>query len=320
MAKSDDVIAFSAEMSTDTSLVANVPIVFDRVIMNTGGLYFNNTGQFVCADDELYVFIWSTLKAGHSDIPGMRCIAKLRSGGFNTKYGPKTSYYSTGHSGVAEMTTVIPCTTSPPTAVSIMSAPWDEDENSVAVYRGNGWTSFSGFHLQAPIAFTAKLLQDQYLTAGGKIRFDRVLYTLVTTTTQSPTHSNALTMGSTYSGFRLTPRILLHHGLSRLMIQGELVVQGPITYITTSSYNSGSTSSTAVLQCTQGFSVYMEAQPEHDFILNSYSSELTQSRVQVDICVQLDFVCQYNIQVRITPSGCKPMFTHRPNHHQARKY
>ena len=46
----------------------------------------------------------------------------------------------------------------------------------------------------------------------------------------------------------------------------------------------------------------------------------SQSRVQVDICVQLDFVCQHNIQMRITPSGCKPMFTHRPNYHQARKY
>ena len=131
----------------------------------------------MCADDKLYVFIWSTLKASRSDIPGMRCIAKLRSGGIDTKYGPKTSYYSTGHnSGVAEMTTVLPCATSPPTAVSIMSAPWTEDENSVAVYRGNGWTSFSGFRLQAPIAFTVELAQDQHLTAGSKIRFDRVLY------------------------------------------------------------------------------------------------------------------------------------------------
>ena len=26
-----------------------------------------------------------------------------------------------------------------------------------------------------------------------------------------------------------------------------------------------------------------------------------QSRVQVEICVQLDFVCQYNIPLRITP-------------------
>ena len=43
MVKSDEVIAFSAEMSTDASLVANVPIVFDRVITNAGGLYFNNT-------------------------------------------------------------------------------------------------------------------------------------------------------------------------------------------------------------------------------------------------------------------------------------
>ena len=54
----------------------------------------------------------------------------------------------------------------------------------------------------------------------------------------------------------------------------------------------------------------------HELHLNS----CTQSRVQVEICVQLDFVCQHNIQVRITPSGCKPMFTYRPNYHQVSKY
>ena len=123
MEKSDEVIAFTAELSADTSLVANMPILFDHIITNAGGLYFNNTGQFVCADDELYVFIWSTLKARDDDIPGMRCIAKLRSGGIDTKYGPKTNYYSEIASGATEMTTVLPRTTSPPTDVNIMSAP-----------------------------------------------------------------------------------------------------------------------------------------------------------------------------------------------------
>ena len=56
------------------------------------------------------------------------------------------------------------------------------------------------------------------------------------------------------------------------------------------------------------------------FILLKGPAPSYKSRVQVDICVQLDFVCQYNIQVRITPSGCKPMFTQRPNYHQVSKY
>ena len=276
MVKSDEVIAFSAEMSTDASLVANVPIVFDRIITHAGGLYFNNTGQFVCANDELYVFIWSTLKASRSDIPGMRCIAKLRSGGIDTKYGPKTSYYGTANSGATEITTVLPCTTSPPTAVSIMSAPWTEYENSVAVYRGEGWTSFSGFRLQTPIAFTVELSQDQYLTAGSKIRFDRVLYNFgdyydtINHSFKCPDDGVYVFSISTHTKDPATP-----WSVSHLMIQGELVVQGPITYIATSSYDSGSASSNAVLQCTQGFSIYVEAQAAHDFILNSYGSELT---------------------------------------------
>ncbi len=52
-------------------------------------------------------------------------------------------------------------------------------------------------------------------------------------------------------------------------------MQGPITFIATESYDSGSASTTAVLQCTQGFSVYVEAQAAHDFFYNSYGAELT---------------------------------------------
>ena len=220
--------------------------------------------------------LYSILKANRPDIPDIRCIAKLRSGGIDTKYGPKTSYYSTSVSGVAEMTTVLPCTTSPPTAVSIMSAPWTEDENSVTVYRGSRFTSFSGFRLEAPIAFTVELSQDQYLTAGSKIRFDQVLYNfgdhydVINHSFKCPDDGVYVFSISTHTKDPATP-----WSVSRLMIQGELVAQGPITYIATSSYDSGSASSNAVLQCTQGFSVYVEAQVAHDFILNSYASELT---------------------------------------------
>ena len=276
--KSDEVIAFSAELSMDTSLLANVPIMFDNVITNAGGLYLNDTGEFICTDDDLYIFIWSLLKPIRSDLLNMRCIALLRIGGSDTKYGPKTTYYSSmTYSGIAEMTTVLPCTTSPPANVSILSAPWTEDQNRLVVYRGYGWTSFSGFRLQAPIAFTVELLQDQYLTAGGRIRFDRVLYNFgdhydtINHAFKCPDSGIYAFSISTHTKDTATP-----WSVSRLMMQGKLAVQGPITHIAKSSaWDSGSASSNAVLQCTQGFSVYVEAQAAHDFILNSYGSELT---------------------------------------------
>ena len=272
----DEVVAFSAELSTDATLTANVPIVFDRTITNARGLYFNNTGQFACVDDNIHVFIWSLRKASSSDNPGMRCIAKLRSMGTDTKYGPKTSYYGTGTSGVAEMTTVFRCITSPPTAVSITSAPWDDDENSVAVYRGAGWTSFSGFRLGAQIAFTAEVMQDHYLFAGGKIRFDNVLfnfgghYNVHTHSFRCPDNGVYAFSVSTQTKDHTTP-----WSVSRLMIEGKRVAKGPITYIATSSYDSGSASSNAVIQCTKDFSVYVEAQEAFDFRFNSYGRELS---------------------------------------------
>ena len=168
-----DTVAFSAELSDITELPGDITIVFDRPI-TISSYYIPNSGQFVCPDSEVYVFIWSIRMRSAEELEGMRCITKLRLGAVDLKPGPKTSYHDSGLSGVAEMTAVLQCTTSPPTAVTVMTVPWSQEIGDTALYYQQ-YTSFSGFRLQNQIAFTAQLSEDQYLIQGSKIRFDDVL-------------------------------------------------------------------------------------------------------------------------------------------------
>ena len=48
-----------------------------------------------------------------------------------------------------------------------------------------------------------------------------------------------------------------------------------MTFIATNEYDSGSASTTAIVQCTEDFSVYVEAQAAYNFPYNSYSAFLT---------------------------------------------
>ena len=78
--------AFTAELSSTATIAPGSTIVFDRVITNVGGLYFNTSGQFACPDDGLYVFLWSIWRASSND-EGMQCITTLRQGGTDKKDG-----------------------------------------------------------------------------------------------------------------------------------------------------------------------------------------------------------------------------------------
>ena len=153
-------IAFTAELSTNTEIASEGTIVFDREITNEGGLYFPNSGQFFCPDEGYYVFFWSIQKGNVADLPGMRCISKLRKGGTDEKFGPKTNYWTTATSGGAEMTTVIQCNTSTPTAITVVSESWSETPGSTSFYQAP-YTSFSGFKLVEPIGFTVQLSNAQ---------------------------------------------------------------------------------------------------------------------------------------------------------------
>ena len=163
--------AFSADLLSTTKIAPGSTIVFDRVMTNVGGLYFNTSGQFACPDQGLYVFLWSIWQPSNENV-GMQCITTLRQGGTDQKDGPKTSYYSTSNSGITQMMAVLPCITSPPTAVTVASVQWSETV-PISVYHAE--SMFSGFKLSSSIAFTVKLSQNQYVFDGGRIMFDQVL-------------------------------------------------------------------------------------------------------------------------------------------------
>ena len=270
-----EVFAFSAELSSNTELAAGSTIIFDREITNVGGFYFPNSGQFVCPDKGLYIFLWSIRKVSVEDLPGMRCIAKLFKGGADVKYGPKTNYFGTGSSGAAEMMTVTECTTSPLTAVTVVTEPWSEAPGSTSFYAAWG-TSFSGFKLQSPITFIVELSKTQFQFPSGRIMFDRVVfnfggyYDATNHYFRCPDNGLYVFSISTYTSDPSTP-----WSVSALMMEKEKIIQAPITFIATETYDSGSAFTTAVLRCTEGSSVYVETQASYDFLYSSYGPELT---------------------------------------------
>ena len=269
-------IAFAAELSSSKTFADETTVEFDNEIVNVGGLYFPNNGQFVCPDSGLYVFMWSISKPSVAEVEGMRCITKLRIGGTEQKYGPKTSYNSfigTSWSGYTEMMSVLQCSLSPPTAITIRAAPWSQ---TIPATTYNGRSAFLGFRLHTGIAFTAEVSTDRYIFDGGKMIFDSVLsnygghYDHVHGYFRCPDNGIYVFSVSTQTTDPSTP-----WSVSRLMKEEEVVVHGPITYIATEAYDSGSSSTTTVLQCTTGHSIYVEAQAAHHFLYNSYAPQLT---------------------------------------------
>ena len=269
-----DIVAFSAQLSQHVMLLPGSVVRFDNIRANVGGFYFNNSGQFGCPDEGLYVFIWSALKNGSEDLDGMRCILKLMRGASDAKFGPKTNFYTSAHfSGVAQMTAIVQCATTPLTAITVVTVPWDGSQASSLYER---YTTFSGFRLTSSIAFTAELLHDQYLFPGSRLMFDNVLSNYGGH--YHPLHGLFLCPDNGIYVFTLSVHTLdaeTPWSVARLMLEGEVIIQGPITYLTTASHDSGSASTTVVLQCTQGLTVYAEAQAAHDFQFNSYGAELT---------------------------------------------
>ena len=270
-----DVITFSAELSSRAELAGGSPIVFDTVITNEGGLYFPNSGQFLCPNADFYIFIWTLRKASVSDLPGMRCISKLTMGGTDLTLGPNTSYRSAASSGAAEMMAVVQCSASPPAAVTVVSVLWSETPGSTSIYQQPD-SSFSGFELKTLIGFMVELSDNQVLIPGSRLRFDKVItnigghFDVINNYFRCPEHGLYVFSVITYTSDLSTP-----WSASRLMKDNDVVLQGPITYMATSYYDSGSASTTAVLQCTQGGSVYVEAQETFNFTHNSYGAEFT---------------------------------------------
>ena len=273
---SDSMVAFYVQLSDSGKTISDgATIVFELEETNVGGLYFKDSGQFICADDGYYVFLWNIRKDNVPDIEGMRCITKLRSGGTDRKHGPKTSYWDTTWSGNAQMMAILQCRTNPPTAVTVMTSPWSQTVPAATYFKES---SFAGFRLSlaSPIAFTVELSKRRDVISDSRIMFDKVLsnfgehYDPINGYFRCPDNGIYVFSISAHTTDPSTP-----WSVSRLMKQREVVIYGPITYIATSQYDSGTSSTTAVVQCTTGHSIYVETQVAYSFIYNSYAEELT---------------------------------------------
>lgn len=171
----DNPVAFTAELSMDTSVVSNQTIVNDRVILNEGGLYFGDVGLFVCPDDSVYIFFWTVKRSGM--LINERATGKLVMGNVLVKHGPTSNYQGTdtnSGSGTSFMTTVARCVNA--TSVRVEADVSYSNEPYITYEKRH--TSFSGFRLSPPyfaIAFTVETSADQYLFPNNRIMFDRIL-------------------------------------------------------------------------------------------------------------------------------------------------
>lgn len=272
----DIVTAFSAELGNNTEYAFGATIVFDNVTSNENDHYNSDTGEFICPDDGLYMFIWSIAKVITVDVlEGMRCISQIRRGTTDLKFGPKTSYRGIGYSGIAEMTTVLQCV--PQEAISIVTVAWSQNATDVSRYRAQ-YTTFNGYKLVTAVAFTAELSQDEDLFPGDKLRFDNVianfggLYDEINNSFRCTDYGIYAFTVSTHT---IDEDGATSWSVSRLMMDHNVILDGPITYRATDFYDSGSASINAVIQCVPGASIYVEAKPAYDFPYNSYGAKLT---------------------------------------------
>ena len=264
--KDDTLYAFTASLSSNTDISQGSVIIFHDVTINEGEMYAGTDGLFNCPDDGIYMFIWSVRMQFESI---SRCLTSLVIGGEKVKYGPKTSYLSGYFSGGSQMVAVVQCSSAPVAVVSaIAPAP---------TYWGS--STFSGYRLasvESAVGFTAELSSDQDLFPGDKIVFDRVIsniggqYDAERGIFECP--------DSGIYSFTVSAHFPEHENqwsVSKLVIDGETVLQGPITHWAIAGTDSGSSSVTAVVQCEQGKDVYVEAKEAYTFPYNVYGAGLT---------------------------------------------
>ena len=273
-------VAFSAEIGSEQLVYESFDVTFDRAIFNERGYYAPTSGQFACVDNGIYIFIWSLAKAAVSGYTGMRCNGNLKLGGNKVFHGPQTSYYgTTSVNGPSEVSSVQTCERQRAFKVGIEE--WSS--TSPQTWLAAPYTSFAGFKLANSssdvVAFSAVMSRnssyfdgtiivygEELVNYGGHFRPrygaffcpDNGLY--VFSVAHSTPYLNSLSTWAT----------------SRLMYNGNVATNGPMTYRAASSfYNSGTASMTTVLQCEPGMDVYTEAAQSHTFVYNNYEENLS---------------------------------------------
>ena len=276
--EADVVYAFSAEMSSAAAFLGGDPMVFDETVTNEGGLYNESNGQFQCVDDSVYVFTWTANRHGSSG-SNDRCTSALKLGNHEVKFGPKTNYHYSTSGGTSLMSAVVQCRTSPRTAVTVNAATY----NCPYCYYSREMTSFSGFRLARPsdaVAFTAELSADVNIYPGTRIIFDDPItnigdhYTPAHGFFRCPRDGLYVFTVTTHTPY--TSEASMQWSSSRLVVDGEIVALGPLTYPATSTQDSGSSSITVALELEAGQDVWVEANQAYNFQYgNVYGAQLT---------------------------------------------
>ena len=268
----NDVVAFSAQLSTSTEVSEGSPIMFDNIVINEGGRYVNTSGQFICLDDFVYVFMWSLKPTGSSS---NRCLASLSQQGNEVKHGPRTSIHSpsSNYNGNSHMQVAAQCQSNPVAAFTVVSG-----INPGPTYSGV-YSSFSGFRLgslETAVGFTAELSQDAYLFPGYRIFFDNVI-------SNFGGHFN-----SVHSYFRCPDdgvysfTVSTHYpegseqwSVANLMFDKRVLLHGPITYRATADTDSGSSSISTLHVCEKDKDLYVETANAYTFPYSAYGARLT---------------------------------------------
>ena len=272
--KEDEVYAFSAQCRGHKSTPYGATVLFDWLIMNEGGRYSNDTGEFFCPDDGVYMFSWVADRFGSTG-SGLRCISTLKVGEEEIKYGPKTNLIN-GFGGTSLLSAVVRCQTSSP--VTIMAAALSPPN---CVYRQRT-TSFSGHRLSDfddAVGFTAEISTDRNLTSGERIVFDDVItnfgdqYRPSDGVFQCPFDGVYVFMVTIHTPYPTEAE--LQWSSAKLIYDGETIVLGPLNFAATESDDSGSSSITVALQCEAGKEVYVEAHEAYTFTVNTFGARLT---------------------------------------------
>ena len=288
-ARQGDQIGFTAILSSNLQTIEDETIRCDEVLVNVGSMYDKDLGAFYCSDDELYMFVW-TLQSPVPSVGQYQAKAKLMHQDRLVKYGPVTrlQYLSNGEgfSGSSQMAVVAQCIEQ--TAFRLSAGRWSEDEWQTEY--NSTYTSFSGFRVTShedDVAFHAELSQDLSVHHNQLILFDNA--TINVGNAYDPNIGAFLCPDDGIYFFTITLQALAATKASVQLILDEkdvLVVQGPITYRThriSDVPNSGTSSSSVVLQCIPDKYIYVHSIPVESNEFNQFQAQVTSfSGIRVD--------------------------------------
>ena len=206
----------------------------------------------------------------------MRPTGELRLGASGVFSGPYTSYYSTTSvAGPSEMSTILECQTNPLSAVTVAIVPWSSTDSNTRVRALS--TSFTGFKLggrENTVAFIAVMSEPMSAFPGTKLVFNEAkqnygnAYLPRYGAFVCPDDGTYVFMVAVEATYTLSTR----WANARLMMNGEQITKGPMTFRTgtTGQVNSGVNSMTSVVQCVKDQDVYVESVKAHTFDYNTF--------------------------------------------------